>query len=327
MGDYYRYAPAAIEENGVRTWFWCGNWASGVVTDHIVMRVDTWNGSGWTAGTEKVAMAPGPPGAWDDRHVCDPDVIAGEFRYTAPGEVAPTIYRYALFYLGANDEAASGGVNQVGWALAEGLEGPWVRVSTDAPLVTATAWWGAGQPSAISLDGKGEVLLFYTRGDEQGTRTVVRRGSLFDAHAPVLEAEVEVPVAGLERLDGSPDLDNHGGAVVYDAARDLLWLVRSAHPFPGTCPDFISEALQVASIPAPAIWTGSGRWTVHANITSSMAGAGRVFDGGFVRTPFGQTLVPDSLAPVLSVAQECVGNDFATSLWTYRTHDASLYLP
>ena len=326
MGDYYRYAPTAIEENGVRTWFWCANWASGVVTDHIVMRVDTWNGSGWTAGAEKVALAPGPPGAWDDRHVCDPEVVAGEFRYTAPGQSAPTIYRYALFYLGANDEAGSGGVNQVGWALAESLDGPWIRVSTDAPLVAATAWWGAGQPSAVSLDGKGDVLLFYTRGDAQGTRTMRRRASLGDAHAPVLEAESEVPVAGLERLDGSPDPDNHGGAVVYDPARDLLWLVRGVHPFPASCPDFISEALQVASIPAPAIWTGSGRWTVHANITRSMAGTDRVFDGGFVRTPTGQTLVANTIAPVLSVAQECAGNDFASSLWTYRTHDASVYL-
>ncbi len=323
-GEFYRYAPTAIEEGGVRYLFWCGNWASGNVTDHIVMRADSWNGSGWTAGPEKIALAPGAPGAWDDRHVCDPDVVQGEFVYTPPGHSQPTTFRYALFYLGVDDEPENGGVNQVGWALAQSLDGPWIRVSVAGPLVSASEWWGVGQPAVTSIDSKGEVMLFYTRGDSQGTRTLRRRAALGSASTPVMDAEVDVPVAGLQQLDGSPDLYNHGGAFAYDPARDLFWIVRGVHPFPQTCPDFVSSELQVASIPGASVWNGTGSWTVHANLTSTLMGAERVFDGGFVRTAFGALLSADRVDPVASVANACTGNVFSTSLWTYRTHDASV---
>lgn len=327
VGDFYRYAPTAIEENGFRYYFWCGNWTSGNVTDHIVMRVDQWNGGGWTVGAEKIALAPGAPGAWDDRHVCDPDVVQGEFLYTPPGQGTPTAFKYALFYLGANDEPENGGVNQVGWALANSLNGPWTRVSIAGPLVSSSEWWGVGQPAVTSVDGKGDVMLFYTRGDSQGTRTLRRHASLSNANAPMLHGEADVPVSGLQQLDGSPDPANHGGAFVYDPTRDLFWIVRGVHPFPQTCPDFISGEVQVASIPGAGIWSANGTWTVHANITSTLMGTGRVFDGGFVRSAFGTLLLPDRVDPVVSVANACTGNVFSTSLWTYRTHDVSVVLP
>jgi hypothetical protein len=326
VGNYYRYAPTAIEENGSRYYFWCGNWTSGDVTDHIVMRVDQWSGSGWTVGAEKVALAPGASGAWDDRHVCDPDVVQGEFRYTAPGETVPTTYSYALFYLGVDDEQQNGGVNRVGWAVAKSLEGPWRRVTVSGPLVNASEWWGVGQPAVTSIDGKGEVMLFYTRGDSQGTRTMRRSATLLDANAPVLQAEMEVPVSGLQQLDGSPDPYNHGGAFVFDSARDLFWIVRGVHPFPQSCPDFISTELEVASIPGASMWSGTGTWTVHVHLTSALMGSGRAFDGGFVRTAYGTLLSPERIDPVVSVASACTGNVFSTSLWTYRTHDVSVTL-
>lgn len=326
VGSYYRYAPTAVEENGYRYTFWCANLTSGVVTDHIIMRRDQWTGSGWTVGSEKVALAPGAAGSWDDRHVCDPDVVRGEFHYTAPGESSATKYTYALFYLGVDDEQASGGVNQVGWAVANSLQGPWKRVSVTAPLVSATQWWGAGQPAVTSIDGKGDVLLFYTRGDPSGTRTLRRKASLLNANAPALDVEKKLPTTGLTQLNGSPDPANHGGALVYDIGRDRFWLIRAGHPFPTSCPDFVSDHLQVASIPGSSVWNATGSWTMHANISGALMGSARVFDGGFAKSPYGNLLQPNRLDLVVSVSNACVSNNFATALWSYRSQGVTLQL-
>lgn len=326
VGNYYRYAPTAVVENGYRYTFWCANLNSGVVTDHIIMRRDKWTGTGWSVGNEKVALAPGAPGSWDDRHVCDPDVVRGEFHYKAPGESTAKTYIYALFYLGVDDEQWNGGVNQVGWAVSNDLQGPWKRVSVTKPLVSATQWWGAGQPAVTSIDGKGDVLLFYTRGDSNGTRTLRRKATLLNANAPVLASEKALPVDGLTELNGSPDPVNHGGALIYDIGRDLFWLIRAGHPFPSGCPDIISDHLQVASIPGPSVWSATGRWTVHANVTGALLGSARVFDGGFAKNAYGNLLFANRLDLVVSVSQACVGGNFATALWSYRSHGVTMSL-
>ena len=323
-GNHYRYAPSAIEEGGYRYTFWCGNLTSGVVTDHIIVRRDQWNGSSWNVGSEKVALAPGGTGAWDHRHVCDPDIVRGHFQYQAPGESTKTTYAYALFYLGINAEQAAGGVNQVGWAVANNLLGPWKRVSISKPLITSTMWWGVGQPAVTSVDGKGTLMLFYTRGDAQGTRTLRRQVALANANQPVLSGELALPVDGLTLSSGAADPTNNGGAFVYDVGRDRFWLIRSGHPFPSSCPNFISTHLQVASIPGPSVWSGKGRWTVHTNLTTTLLGSARVFDGGFAKGPFGNLLAPNRLDLLASISQACVAGNFATALWSYRSHGVTM---
>ena len=140
------------------------------VTDHIVMRTGARDAESgfWEYGEEQIALSPGEENEageleWDWEHVCDPDVLAGTFWYQRPGEAEPEEYHYALFYLGIRRFWE---INQVGWAVAKTPEGPWHKVGTE-PLITSDAAgsWGVGQPSATSIDEKGEVLLFYTRGE------------------------------------------------------------------------------------------------------------------------------------------------------------------
>ena len=319
-GSFYRYAPTAIEEGGYRYTYWCANTQSGNVTDSIVVRRDQRNGSSWSVGSEKVALGPGAAGRWDHRHVCDPDVVRGRFVFGG------ATYAYALFYTGLDKEQSQGGVNRVGWAVSNSLLGPFTRVSVSAALVSSGQWWGVGQPSVTSIDGAGKLLLFYTRGDQNGTRTLRRQVDLSNASKPVLGAELELPTAGLARIGGGADGANHGGALIYDPTRDIFWLVRGAHPFPSSCPDFISSQLQIATIAGASIWSGKGNWTVHANITGAlMSGAARVFDGGFAKGPFGNPLANNRVDVIASTSTACgSGNNFATALWSYRTHGVTV---
>jgi hypothetical protein len=114
--------------------------------------------------------------------------------------------------------------------------------------------------------------------------------------------------------------------VICDGSRDRFWLIRSGHPFPGGCPNIISDHLQVASIPGSSVWSASGQWTVHANVTGALLGSARVFDGGFAKTPYGAPLSADRLDLVVSVSQAGVGNNFGTALWSYRTHGVTMGL-
>ncbi|WP_163569813.1 glycoside hydrolase family protein [Fodinicola feengrottensis] len=104
-------------------------------------------------------MLAGSASGWDSFHVCDPSVIRVNAVYNGVN------YQYAMFYLG-NDVDASAH-NQVGVAYANSLDGPWVRYPL--PLITFsssdTGQWGAGQPSATTIDpAQGTALLFWTEG-------------------------------------------------------------------------------------------------------------------------------------------------------------------
>lgn len=314
-GSYYRYAPSSIRSGDARYTYYCANLNSGEIRDHIIMRSESWNGSTWVPSAEQVAVWPGDSGTWDHRHVCDPEVLQGEFWYRRPSHATQERYNFALFYLGADATDTEGGINQIGWAVAMSLTGPWYKVVGSGPLVTAAEWWGVGQPSATSIDGAGDVLLFYTRGDSAGTRMIRQRFDLSDANSVIGHGEMELPTAGLADRFGNPDPINHAGALLYDGDRDRFWLIRNGHPYPSDCPDYVTDHLQVAWISAPSVWSGVGVWTVSLNITDRVMGVHRVFDGGFLRNPWGGLPPSGQLVLLPSVSATC-----PDSLWTYRFH-------
>jgi hypothetical protein len=344
-GFKYRYAGTAIEEGGERYIYYCANIDRAdrfFVTDHIVMRrgARDFDSGSWEYGKERVALFPGEVDesgetTWDFEHVCDPEVVAGTFWYQRPGEVEAEKFGYALFYLGIAgmpdylDGVPDGNVNQIGWAVAKSLEGPWHKVGT-APLITSDAagHWGVGQPSATSLDHEGEILLFYTRANADGTRTFRQRVSLLDANHPVRHGELELTTHGLRRSDGSPDPLNHGGAFVFDRAHDQFYIIRSGHPFPKVCPDFIADHLQIASIRSEDVWSGGGEWSV---VTQLGPGAvPRLFDGGWVRNRFGALADSDTLEALASTSAAGPWDPLCALgigwLDTYRIHGARIGL-
>lgn len=167
---YYRYCPTVfVDGEGVRHAFYCHNRDKNVTVDYIYHATVDAAGN---LSNEVVALSPCDTTGtgWDSYHVCDPSVIDGAFFYNGH------TYKYLMAYLGVKgktDDNSSDGAkcinNKVGFAVSDNLDSGWVRMGTDAVVVTGTpANWGVGQPSIVSLDGKGKVGLFYC--GDYGTR-------------------------------------------------------------------------------------------------------------------------------------------------------------
>jgi len=329
----YRYAGAAIEENEKRCLFYCANIDRPdrpIITDHIVMRTGNMSNDKWQYGEENVAIWPGEEeDVWDGLHVCDPTVVGGEFWYQGPEQSEKEKFNYALFYLGIpqgeyfppNRDI----VNQIGWAVAKSPEGPWYKVVDSSPLITSDdiCHWGVGQSSAISLDEKGEVLLFYTRGESK-TATYSQRLDLRDANNPVLFGESELPTTGLTQYDGSPDPLNHTGAFVYDDQSDRFYIIRNGHPYTSSCPDWISSFLQIASISSTDLEAGGGEWTVIKNLEGVDEYPPKFFDGGWVRNKYGGLPDPEKLEVLASTSS---AGGACTDFWLYTYRIQGYILP
>jgi hypothetical protein len=288
---YYGYAPSVIRQGDSEYVWTCHNDAHRVIRDHIYFTklVDG-------RVVEDRSVLHGTGTGWDSFHNCDPSVVAGNFHY---GGVR---YRYAMLYLG-NDVDASRH-NQVGVAFARSLEGPWVKYPDPLVPFANTSQWGAGQPSAVSLDrGSGRVLLFYTQGDT-ATRAFRRVLDLGDMDHPVIGPAVPVSTSGLtSRTGGSDWLNNYD--VAYDAERRRFLAVREQHPYPTDNPSWIGASVQVASIDARDIWRGGGAWTVEGTIDPALTGLPRNHNAGLVRTDRG--LLPAGDAPSVVFTDSCSG--------------------
>lgn len=192
--------------------------------DHVLFNVGTRQPDGTYAwGPTRTALQPRfQPGHpkyhpatpdWAAYHICDPEVIKGNFTYTTP-QTGTKTYTWAMFFTGADndDRGADGRFNVVGVALATSPLGPWTIVAS--PLIDITepdynaAGYGVGQPSVTSVDQQGNLLLFYSGLGCQALDTpdpscsIITRGTavrtldLSDANAPILGDRAFVTVDG-----------------------------------------------------------------------------------------------------------------------------------
>lgn len=228
--NFYNYCPSVMLEGSdtLHVWY-CSNKTSGNVTDYIFYRKGTLDASGkWSFSEKTVALAPDGDnkGSWDDRHNCDPSVVKGAF--TLNGET----YSYLLSYLGCR----SNDINQVGIAVSKTPEGPYLRVPDVNPLCNffaspdynpANVTWGYGQPSLVSVDRAGKVLLFYTRGTPSGTYTQVEEWDLSDLSAPKKLRAARVSEQGIPS-----NTDIHGADFAYDPVRERIYFVTDNFPIP-----------------------------------------------------------------------------------------------
>ena len=310
-GLKYRYAPVAIEEGGKRYLYYCANVDREdrpVITDHIMLRIGVKQGASWVYGPEKIVLRPSEKRTpsddiWDLRHVCDPAVVAGEFRYRPPDFENEETFSYALFYLGLDKEIEDGGTNQIGVAVSQKLEGPWFKVGGN-PLIRSRepGTWGVGQPSVCNRNqGGGRVTLFYTRGDRTRTATFFQEVDLSEAQQPKFGGEQQVTTNGLTQRNGEADLTNNGGDFLFDETRNRFWIIRPGHPHSSVCPSFISDFIQLAWIDAGALT--EGRWKVQCDLSPPLPPASRYFDPGFVSDPFGAACDGQSLTVMPSISR------------------------
>ncbi|MFT4146770.1 MAG: hypothetical protein QM644_20190 [Mobilitalea sp.] len=311
-GRYYNYAPSYLQvSDSNRYLYYCRNSIDGIIKDSIFLRQSIKGEKGWEWKDPVLAIEPSASG-WDSIHVCDPDVKQGEFTYRNH------TYQFIMFYLGS--DRSNNNHNQIGVALADNLEGPWVKWEQN-PLVEYgfANFWGKGQPSAISLDKKGEMLLFYSSGDNNGTRMLYRVLDLSDLDVPVIGEEQLLSTEGLTESDGSQVI-LHNGALAYEEKTDRFYLIRPRHPFEATTPDYISSQLQVAYTPAATIWSGAGSWTIDGHITSEETKKARNHNSCFLTNSFGG-LIGGSKEYQISFTISDI-NSFPESLWSYRIYGA-----
>ncbi len=307
----YQYAPSIVQDDPAHRFvLYCTNLSPYVVRDSIGLREARRVGTTWLWGGETIALRPEGEG-WDSVHVCDPDMVKGSF--TGPEGTWP----WMMAYLGC--DTLDNTHNQVGLAFAPSPGGPWHRFSGN-PVVTYLPydrWWGAGQPSVVSLDRQGRVRLFYTRGDAGGTRMMMRDMDLSRLDAPVMGPEIPLATSGLSEADGTAVV-LHGGALALTESGSTWWMIRERHPFPSDTPSFIAREEQLAWSSAAALESG-GSWTVAGVVGPALTGAPRNHNGSIVKDAWGR--IPDSGPLSVACSTAAAGPGF---LWTYRIVEVSV---
>jgi hypothetical protein len=312
---HYNYAPTAIEEPTAHHFWWCRNAEPWVIVDYVYYSRWEVAEKRWTPPAQ--ALAPGEPGQWDRVHVCDPAVVRGEFRYRGRA------FAYAMLYLGTDDTACKH--NQVGLALAADPAGPWTRFGANPIVAGSAATWGSGQPSVISLDRRGRLLVFYTQQEaDLSTHTYLREANLRDLDHPVIGHPVRLPTDGLTERGPGPVILNNADFALEPVSGDIV-VVRPQHPNaflqPGENPG-ISSHLQVARIPARGLRRGGGRWRPVAAIGPENTGYAHNHNACLGRDAYGRLPDPHRLRVSLSVAGRV-----PDSLWTYTLHGIVLDMP
>ena len=331
--NFYNYCPTIFMEGNDTMHIWyCSNEISGNVTDYVAYRKGTLTADGkWTFTEKSLVLDPGEKGEWDSRHVCDPSVVKGKFNYNNKQ------YNYLMAYLGCYTSNVT--CNEVGIAVAEKPEGPWVKVKEVNPIANyytsddypgGEEFWGYGQPSLVSVDKEGKVLLFYTKGVKQGTFTYAEKWDLSNLNNPI-------KLNGAKLADGGEIGVFNNADFAYDPVNKRIYTVKEDHingwyPTDGGV-DWISASNSV-------FYTGMGsndaevgdtlfkshNWAKVTTIGKSATGFDRVHNSGIVTDAYGWIIDHTSVPVVYTMSR--LATEFPNwnkggqwpALHTYRLH-------
>ncbi len=324
----YSYCPSVIkEQDGTTHMFFTGNPEQITMVDNVYhIRINP-DGSQTPA---KSVVQPGELGTWDDHHICDPSVIAGEF------SMNNKTYKYAMFYL-----TNSYGVyyNEVGVAFSNNLEAdswdkyPYQLVKKtwehtgDEMLASGGKSWGVGQPSAVSLDQKSKVLLTYTIGDKSGTRIEWVELDLknIDNYSP--KPSTRMVENGLFNMSYSGRDYTCNSDFAIDLQKDIIMMVRPVQPHPTTYPTFLNESLEVNYMPLSEFRSGAGKWEAMIRISPFMTGFARNHNAALERDQFGvieKWEQPKVYYTVSKAAPDVSAGATTHAEWTYHIYKADV---
>lgn len=325
-GKQYSYCPSVLlQDDGSRHIFFCGNPTPGTMVDNVYHFVERADGSKTSAVS---VLQPSFP--WDSHHTCDPCVVQGEFKMDGVS------YKYAMFFLSNPLEYY---YNEVGVAFSNDLNsGTWVKYPTqivyktwsgegDQSLGGSNKSWGVGQPSAVSLDKKGKILLTYTIGDSSGTRVAYSVLDLSDMDSFQAQRGTDVVKTGIYQTDEktSDILANCDFAINQEANKIVM--SRPVHPFSSTYPAYIASILEVDYMDLDSFLAGTGKWTVLSRINSDVSGFPRNHNACLVRDNFGHIKDWDTPTVYFTVSKESPSVSASTgnhAEWTYHIYKTSL---
>ena len=337
-GAFYNYCPSILQEDeNTRHVYYCVNERMNVVVDCVAYRKGIKVNGNWYYSPKQYVLSP-TAGTWDGEHVCDPDVVKGEFSYN--GET----YSYLMAFLGCARTDTE--VNEVGLAVAKQPEGPWVKCDAVNPVIDyeydesrpEAFQWGYGQPSLVSVDQKGKVLLSYTCGPGGDDHVELGRWDLSDLNEPINEFRARVPITGITQFNSSaPTSCITNANFAYDETSKRLYMICDALPLDTeNTPDFITQALYVGymedltgavNVMGDVLKEYDGRsWTTVGFITPALTGYARNHNGCIVRDVYGR--VASSVAIELGYSV-CYGINLPgrQNLFSYRIKDLEMQLP
>lgn len=341
--NFYNYCPSVMIDGRTMHVWYCSNKTSGNVTDYVAYRKGTLHDDGkWTFSEKQLVLSHGEGNEWDARHVCDPSVVKGKFNYDGES------YNYLMAYLGCITSDCT--KNEVGIALAKSPEGPWVKPANINPIAdffkdydlsrtqsnaekAENGSWGYGQPSLVSVDKQGTVLLFYSVGVTKGTYTVCESWNLSDVNNPVCNNKLMVSNKGITNASGSTDVINNAD-FAYDPNTGRLYCIKEDFGYPtdnginwiaGSNTVFYTDIGKSTTVGSRLFENYTYSWTMAGKIDSATTGYVRNHNCAIVTDAYGYTT--DSLLLPVVYTMSMSMNDYPgwgggqwPALHTYRLH-------
>ena len=264
------------------------------------------------------------PGSWDDHHTCDPSVIEGNFTWKN------TTYKYAMFFL-----SNMYGVyyNEIGVAFSNDLDADsWVKYPQqivkktwssegDQEIGGGGKSWGVGQPSVVSLDGKGKLLLTYTVGDIGGTRIVWAEADFSNMDTYSISTPQTIVQTGLKAIDNQSRDYTCNSEFAIDKNADKIVMIRPIQPMPNDYPNYLNSSLEIDYMNLSDFTNQRGNWTQIYRITPDDTGYPRNHNATLLRDNFGHLQdweEPEFYFTVSKAAPEVQPSGSNHAEWTYH---------
>lgn len=302
-GNYYNYAPCLIQtDQNTRYIYYCANQNSSEIIDYICWRKGVIKDGKWLWGSENVAFGPSLSD-WDRCHVCDPDIVKGQFVYNNH------TYSWAMTYLGVAQWDCN--ANQIGIAFSDSIEGPWIKYENN-PIIQApnTGSWGVGQDSMISLDNKGLIRIIYRYSDGVDDYCKYKDFEFINVNNLYESPAHDVTRNGL--TDGiSHACSSH---VAFDSSRQIYFM--AAEHIWDESKRSCRETM-IASISKYDFENSTGKWDIIYKYNQGTTGYASNHNSSIARDSYGYIFDKDTLTVALSSSDE-------SGLWSFRINTAEL---
>lgn len=340
----YNYCPSYFIEDNIAHVYYCTNKDEGNVTDYVGYRKgEVVNNKVKYSDNSQYVLTHGEMGSWDSRHACDPSVVKGEFKYH--GEE----YNYLMAYLGCVPSDCT--QNETGIAVSKTPDGPWIKcdfkedgVTKINPIVPFSDFscnetsWGTGQPSLVSVDKKGRVLLFTTVGATNGTFTNLREYDFSDIdNYKLLRERVSINIDGIRGSTGSASFINNAD-FGYDEVNKRIIMSKPRQFFgtDGKSPNFIADTIDVYYIDdtegseiGDVLFAGKNTtkiWKLIGSVNESLTGFLRNHNTGLVTDEYKRIDSSSPLGVLFTRGDEDRGGQWSY-LSTYRLYITALDFP
>ena len=340
----YNYCPSYFIEDNIAHVYYCTNKDEGNVTDYVGYRKgEVVNNKVKYSDNSQYVLTHGEMGSWDSRHACDPSVVKGEFKYH--GEE----YNYLMAYLGCVPSDCT--QNETGIAVSKTPDGPWIKcdfkedgVTKINPIVPFSDFscnetsWGTGQPSLVSVDKKGRVLLFTTVGATNGTFTNLREYDFSDIdNYNILRERVSINIDGIRGSNGSASFINNAD-FGYDEVNKRIIMAKPRQFFgtDGKSPNFIADTIDVYYIDdtegseiGDVLFAGKNTtkiWKLIGSVNESLTGFLRNHNTGLVTDEYKRIDSSSPLGVLFTRSDEDSGGQWSY-LSTYRLYITALDFP